>query len=138
LDNRKYQLYILETYLEGPYQVLNCVVSSGISSDYVPAELLETGHQISKAGSAYPEDSEQEDIVTFNTGFDMEQHLTISRTGFRMTGSAWATSVELSYVGDDGKKDALVCPYLQWAALRQHKQNEEYLSVNFFEGALAA
>lgn len=130
MDDSNFQLLVVgEPYQDGAYHVYTTVVANGQSASYIPANLLEEGSQVSRAGSAYPEYSEQADILTYNNGFRMRNQLTIARVEWSMTGSAYANIVALGRQGKDGRTSWLVADSQEFKAIRDFKKRVEYQMV---------
>jgi len=129
-DNQFQAIVVGEPYQDGAYFVYTVIVGNGQSSSYIPADLIQAGNQVSRAGSAYPEYSEQGDILVYNTGFEMKNHLTISRTEYSITGSAYSSVVAISALNPrNGKREYLVADEQQWKAIREHTKRCEYQMV---------
>jgi hypothetical protein len=129
-DDHEFQVLVHgEPYYDGQYSVYTCYVADGQSSSYIPVDLLQSGKQVSRAGSAYPEYSEQGDIIVFNTGFKMRNQLTISRLTYDITGSAYSSVAALTTVNPkSGKREFLVADAQEWKALRELNLSAPYYS----------
>jgi hypothetical protein len=92
LDDNRFQLrFDGAPYQDGSAWVYTAYVANGQPNTYIPSDLLTSGHQISRVGSAYEEYSEEGDILEYQTGFKMRNQLTIARLNYDITGSAYST-----------------------------------------------
>ena len=88
-DDKEYQVIVQGTpYQDGSDWVYTVFVADGQSTSYILPSLLTNGKQVSRAGSAYPEYSEEADIVNYQTPFKLRNQLTTMRLSYDITGSA--------------------------------------------------
>jgi hypothetical protein len=106
-DNKEYQARVMGApYQDGNYWVYNLQVVTNNPSDYILPSLLESGKQISRAGSSYEEYSNEADIVNYNTPFKLRNYLTIMRESYDISGSAAATIMVLEMRDPKTKKSS--------------------------------
>lgn len=88
-DDNQYQAIVYgEPYQDGNEWVYTVNVADGKADSYIPPSLLAAGKQLSRAGSAYPEYSEEADIIEYQSPTKLRNYLTIMRRKADITGSA--------------------------------------------------
>jgi hypothetical protein len=114
-------------YQDGNDYVYTVVCADGQPASFIPPTLLAAGCQVSRLGSAYEENSEEADIVNYQTPFKLRNHLTTMRLSYDITGSAVASVMVIAMRDPKTKKISyLWSDYQEWVALRQWYQNLEY------------
>jgi hypothetical protein len=131
LDDKRFQLRVSGApYQDGNEWVYTCFVANGRPNAYVPSDLLVNGSQVSRAGSAYEEYSEEADILNYNTGFKMRNHLTTARLTWDITGTAYSTVMAIALKDPkSGKTTYLWADYQEWKGLREWMSRVEYQLV---------
>jgi hypothetical protein len=127
-DDKRYQARVLsEPYQDGHDWVYTLQVADGQADSYIPPSLLVLGCQLSRAGSAYEEGSEEADIVTYQTPVKLRNHLTTMRLKYDITGSAVASVMVIEMRDPISKKKSYYWSDIQeWAALRQWYKTIDY------------
>ena len=120
-DDKEFQVRVQGTpYQDGNDWVYTVVVANGNPSSYILPSLLSPGRQVSRGGSAYEENSEEADIVNYQTPFKLRNHLTTMRLSYDITGSAAASVMVIAMRDPKTKKTSyLWSDYQEWVALRQ-------------------
>lgn len=131
-DDKRYQGRIEDAgYLDEGAYAYNVTLSGAYQSEYIIPELLFPGSRVSRAGSAYPEKSEQADILNYSFGFKLENSLTTVRLSWDITGHAAAE--RLAIVIKDpvtGKETYFWAPYMEWVALREWTKRIDYAMIH--------
>ena len=97
------------------------------SGGYIPPRLLAPMSQVSRAGSAYEEYSEEADILNYNTPFKLRNTLTTMRLDYNITGSAYSTYLAIQI--EDPKtrqKTYYWATYQDWKAMREWVKRIDY------------
>jgi len=130
-DNKNFQARVSGTpYQDGNEWVYTVFVGNGQADQYIPAEYLVEGRQVSRAGSAYEEYSEEADILNYNTGFKMRNQLTTMRLSYDITGTAYSTVMAIALRDpSSGKTSYLWADYQEWKAMREWMKRVEYQMV---------
>jgi len=130
-DDKDYQVRVLgEPYQDGDSWVYTVVVADGQAESFIPPSLLAAGKQVSRAGSAYEEWSDEADIVNYQTPFKLKNMLTIMRMKYDITGSAYS-SVMVIELRDPktGKATRYISDYQEWVALRQWYERVDRMTM---------
>lgn len=127
-DDKIYQARIMgEPYQDGAAWVYTVQAADGQAESYIPPVMLEAGAQLSRAGSAYEEYSDQADIVNYQTPVLMRNHLTTMRLKYDITGSAFSTVMVIEMRDPKTKKTTRYwSDYQEWLALRQWYKTMDY------------
>jgi hypothetical protein len=130
-DDKEFQCRIVgEPYQDGADFVYTLVVADGQVDSYILPSLLTAGKQLSRAGSAYEEYSEEADIVNYQTPFKLKNHLTTMRLSYDITGDAFSSVMVLSMRDPKTKKSTNYWSYWQeWVALRQWYERMDYMTM---------
>ena len=130
-DDKEYQARVMgEPYQDGHYFVYNLQIPDGQADSYIPPSLLLAGKQLSRAGSAYEEYSEEADIINYQTPFKLRNHLTTMRLKYDITGSAVASVMVIEMRDPETKKSSFYwSDYQEWLALRQWYRTIDYALV---------
>ena len=121
LDDKEFQLRVSGTpYQDGNEWVYTCFVADGMSTSYIPNDLLLPGKQVSRLASAYEEGSEEADILNYSTHFKMRNNLTTMRLSYDITGSAYSTVLAIALKDPKtGKTSYLWSDFQEWKAMRE-------------------
>lgn len=130
-DKKQYQARVMgEPYSDGHDWVYTLQVSNGQAKSYILPELLAKGAQLSRAGTAYEEGSEEADIVNYQSPFVLRNQLTTMRLKYDITGSAYATVMVVEMRDPStGKRTKYWADYQEWLALRQWYKTIDYQLV---------
>ena len=130
-DNKVYQARVMsEPYQDGHLWVYTLQVANGQAASYIMPSLLTNGCQLSSAGSAYEEFSNEADIITYQTPFKLRNHLTTMRLKYDITGSAYATVMVIEMRDPLTKKRTKYwADYQEWLALRKWYKMIDYQLV---------
>jgi hypothetical protein len=120
-DDKEFQVRVMGApYQDGNDYVYTVICADGQASSFIPPTLLVAGCQVSRLGSAYEENSEEADIVNYQTPFKLRNHLTTMRLSYDITGSAVASVMVIAMRDPKTKKTSyLWSDYQEWQALRQ-------------------
>jgi hypothetical protein len=127
-DDKVYQARVMgEPYQDGHYWVYTVQVADGQPESYIAPSLLSSGKQLSRAGSAYEEYSDEADIVNYQTPVMLRNHLTTMRLKYDITGSAYSTVMVIEMRDPKTKKATRYwSDYQEWIALRQWYKTIDY------------
>jgi len=127
-DDKFYQARVMsEPYQDGNNWVTTLQVADGQAASYIPPTYLANGSQLSTAGSAYPEGSDEADIISYQTPVMMRNHLTTMRLKYDITGSAYSTVMVITMRDPKTKKTTQYWADMQyWAAMRKWYHLTEY------------
>jgi hypothetical protein len=130
-DNKYYQARVMsEPYQDGHDWVYTLQVANGQAGSYILPSLLYAGCQLSTAGSAYEEFSNEADIITYQTPFKLRNQLTTMRLKYDITGSAYATVMVIEMRDPSTKKRTKYwADYQEWLALRKWFKMIDYQLV---------
>lgn len=130
-DDKEFQCRIVgEPYQDGADWVYTLVVADGQADSYIPPTLLAASKQLSRAGSAYEEYSEEADIINYQTPFKLKNHLTTMRLSYDITGDAFSSVMVLAVRDPKTKKQTMYWSYWQeWVALRQWYERVDYMTM---------
>lgn len=128
LDDKQYQLRVMGSpYQDGHEWVYTLQVANGQAASYIPPTLLYAGRQLSTAGSAYEEFSDEADIISYQTPFKLRNQLTTMRLKYDITGSAFATVMVIEMRDPTTKKRTRYwADYQEWLAMRKWYKNMDY------------
>jgi hypothetical protein len=120
-DDKEFQARVMGApYQDGNDWVYTVVCADGNPASFIPPSLLVAGAQVSRLGSAYEENSEEADIVNYQTPFKLRNHMTTMRLTYDITGSAYSTVMVIAMRDPKTKKTSyLWSDYQEWQALRQ-------------------
>ncbi len=127
-DDKIYQARIMgEAYQDGSDWVYTVQVSDGQATSYIPPSMLTSGKQLSRAGSAYEDWSDEADIVNYQTPVMLRNHLTTMRLKYDITGQAYSTVMVVAMRDPKTKKTTNYwADYQEWIALRQWYRTIDY------------
>ena len=130
-DDNEYQVRIVgEPYQDGADWVYTVVCADGQVESYIPPTLLAAGKQVSRAGSAYEEYSEEADIFNYQTPFKLRNQLTTMRASYDITGDAYSSVMVISLRDPISKKQTNYwSSYQEWVAMRQWYERIDYQTV---------
>lgn len=130
-DDKEFQCRVVgEPYQDGADWVYTLVVADGQADSYILPTLLTAGKQLSRAGSAYEEYSEEADIINYQTPFKLKNHLTTMRLSYDITGDAFSSVMVLAMRDPKTKKQTNYWSYWQeWIALRQWYERVDYMTM---------
>lgn len=130
-DDNKYQAIVYgEPYQDGSEWVYTLQVSDGKADSYIPPSLLASGKQLSRAGSAYPEYSEEADIIEYQSPTRLRNYLTIMRRKADITGSAASETMVIEMRDPETGATTKYWDELQkWNLMRQWYETMEYQLV---------
>jgi hypothetical protein len=127
-DDKRFQARILsEPYQDGHDWVYTLQCADGQAETFIPPSLLTSGSQLSTAGSAYEEGSDEADILNYQTPVKLRNQLTTMRLKYDITGSAVATVMVVAMRDPISKKSSFYWADIQeWAALRKWFRTIDY------------
>lgn len=130
-DDNEFQARIMgEPYQDGSEFVYTVQIANGKSNSYILPTLLEAGRQISRAGSAYEEGSDEADIIGYQTPFMFRNHLTTMRMKYDITGSAYSDVMVLKLRDPKTKKSTFYwAEWQEWLAYREWFKRIDYQLV---------
>lgn len=130
-DDKEFQVRIMgEPYQDGHEFVYTVQVADGKPESYIPPSLLASGKQLSRAGSAYEEGSDEADIISYQTPVKLRNHLTTMRLKYDITGSAYASVMVIQMRDPKTKKKSYYwADYQEWLAYRQWFKTIDYQLV---------
>lgn len=120
-DDNSYQVRVEGApYQDGDEWVYTVVVADGQPESFIPPSLLAAGKQVSRAGSAYEELSEEADIFNYQTPFKLHNFLTTMRATYSISGDAYSSVMVVEFSDPETKKKTrYISLYQEWVALRQ-------------------
>ena len=130
-DDKEFQARIVgEPYQDGADYVYTVIVADGQVASYIPPSLLAAGKQVSRAGSAYEEYSEEADIFNYQTPFKLRNQLTTMRATYDITGDAYSSVMVISLRDPKSKKQTNYwSSYQEWTAFRQWYERIDYQTM---------
>jgi hypothetical protein len=130
-DDKEYQARVIsEPYQDGSEFVYTVVVADGKAESYIDPALLGAGKQVSRAGSAYEEGSDEADIVNYPTPFKLRNHLTTMRLTYDITGDAYSSVMVIAMRDPKTKQQTFYwSAFQEWIALRQWYERVDRMTV---------
>ena len=130
-DDKEFQVRVIgEPYQDGADWVYTVVVADGQAESYIDPALLTANKQVSRAGSAYEEYSEEADIVNYQTPFKLKNHLTTMRLTYDITGDAYSSVMVIAVREPNTKKQTMYwSAWQEWIALRQWYERVDYMTM---------
>lgn len=127
-DDKIYQARVMgEAYQDGALWVYNVQMADGQPESYIPPSMLTAGAQLSRAGSAFEEYSDEADIINYQIPVELRNHLTTLRSKYDITGSAYSTVMVVEMRNPKTKKTTRYwSDYQEWLALRQWYRTIDY------------
>lgn len=130
-DDNNYQGIVYgEPYADGNEWVYTVTTSDAKADSYIPPSLLVAGKQLSRAGSAYPEYSEEADILEYQSPTKLRNYLTIMRRKADITGSAASETMVIEMRDPQtGAKTKMWDELQKWNLMREWFKTLEYQLV---------
>ena len=138
-DDKRYQARVeQEPYMDGNEYVYTVRLSGQYVDSYILPELLLPGKQVSRVGSAYPEYSDEADILNYSTPFKLRNTLTTMRLDYSITGHAYSTVLAIEIQDPETKKSTYYwATYQDWKAIREWVRRIDYqLMHDQFAGSI--